>query len=169
MSSDRTKKNNSRISRRSFLNRAWTWLGVIAGVELSVITLNFLATGKKKEVQVSNSFLKVAGPIDSMVPGSVIPFRNGQFYLVRMEDGGFLALSLACTHLGCAVSYDNTRNEFICPCHSSAFDRVGNVLKPPATRALDTYRVIIESGMVKVDTSRKIKRKGFAQTDLVYA
>jgi len=43
------------------------------------------------------------------------------------------------------------------------------VMSPPAPRALDTYKVIIEDGVVKVDTRHKIRRKRFEKSDLVYA
>lgn len=123
--------------------------------------------GKKK---ISNtSFIKTAGLVGDISPGTVLPFKNGHFYLIRYNDGGFLALSLICTHLGCSIGWDSGRDQFICPCHASAFDNKGNVINPPASRALDAYRVFIEDGKVKVDTSRKIRRKRFENSDLVYA
>jgi cytochrome b6-f complex iron-sulfur subunit len=161
--------NKKTINRRSFLTRAWAWLGIIAGIEFGAVTLSFLSAGKKVSTLSNPALVKTAGTIDSIPAGSVVPFKNGQFYLVRLEDGGFLALSLACTHLGCAVTFDGSKKEFICPCHASSFDLTGNVLKAPAPRALDTYRVFIENGQVKIDTSKKIRRKGFSMSDLVYA
>ena len=89
--------------------------------------------------------------------------------LVRSEDGGFLALSLICSHLGCSVLWDKTKNQFICPCHSSAFDKLGNVINSPAPRALDYYPVIIEAGKVKIDMSQKKKRKKFEKNQVTYA
>ena len=47
--------------------------------------------------------LVVAGPSDAFAPGRVTAFPAGKFYLVRLEDGGFLALNRQCTHLGCSV------------------------------------------------------------------
>ncbi len=163
------KQHKEKLNRRSFLKRAWAWLGVIAGIELAAVAFNFLSVGKRKSKHLNPALIKSAGIIESIPPGSVIPFKSGHFYLVRMDDGGFLALSLACTHLGCAISFDGSKKEFICPCHSSVFDMTGNVLKPPAPRALDTYRVFIEGGEVKIDTSKKIRRRGFSIADLVYA
>ncbi len=46
----------------------------------------------------------------------------------------------------------------MCPCHSSSFDITGEVLSPPAPRALDLHPVRIENGIVKVDTVDPIKR-----------
>ena len=91
------------------------------------------------------------------MPHSVTAFVRGRFYLARLADGGFLALSRKCTHLGCTVPWVATENKFVCPCHASAFDITGNVISPPAPRALDIYAVMIENDIVKVDTSRADK------------
>jgi cytochrome b6-f complex iron-sulfur subunit len=94
---------------------------------------------------------------------------GGRFYLARQQDGGFIALSLRCTHLGCSVSWEDAKKRFICPCHSSAFDISGEVLNPPAARALDYYPVLIENGIVKVDVSDLRERKTFRKEQLIYA
>jgi cytochrome b6-f complex iron-sulfur subunit len=161
------KPQKEHINRRSFLKRAWAWIGAIAVFEFVAISFNMFSPGKKK---LSNSpFIKAAGLVDEINPGTVIPFKNGHFYLIRYADGGFLALSLICTHLGCSIAWDSEKDQFVCPCHASAFDNKGNVINPPAPRALDAYKVFIEDGAVKVDTSRKIRRKKFEKSDLVYA
>ena len=57
-----------------------------------------------------------------------------------MRDGEKVyALDLVCTHLGCTVNV--TPTGLVCPCHGSAFDREGRVLKGPADRALKRYEV----------------------------
>jgi cytochrome b6-f complex iron-sulfur subunit len=94
---------------------------------------------------------------------------GGRFYLARQQDGGFIALSLRCTHLGCAVSWEESKKRFICPCHSSAFDIRGEVLNPPAARALNYYAVMIENGIVKVDISNLVERNAFRKDQLTYA
>ena len=157
------------VTRRSFLKKAWAWLGVIAGLEFTAMAMNMFSTGKSKYKENPAAFIETVGYVDDILPGTVTPVKDGQFYLVRMADGGFMALSLICTHLGCSVRYNSEEKQFICPCHSSAFDLEGNVLNPPAPRALDAYRVFIDQGQVKVDTSRKIRRKKFSPGDLVYA
>ena len=87
---------------------------------------------------------------------------------MRLADGGFLALSSRCTHLGCMVPWDGKQRVFPCPCHASRFDERGDVLAPPATRALDLFPVVIEGGIVKVDTSRRIARARFEPGQVTY-
>ena len=75
----------------------------------------------------------------------VTAFPGGRFYLVRLQDGGFLALSSTCTHLECSVPWSEKERKFPCPCHGSVFDITGQVLSPPAPRALDLFPVSIEA------------------------
>jgi cytochrome b6-f complex iron-sulfur subunit len=103
----------------------------------------------------------VAGPVDQFEPGSVTAFPEGRFYLARLRDGGFLALSRQCTHLGCTVPWDAEQQRFVCPCHASAFDARGDVLSPPAPRALDLFPIRIENDVVKVDVSSPERRSAF--------
>ena len=110
------------------------------------------------------------GNYDQYPAGSVTPVEAGRFYLARLKDGGFLAIYRRCTHLGCAVPYDPATQEFICPCHGSAFTAEGDVLNPPAPRPLDLFALTInESGEITVDTSSPIERDHTNPTDIVYA
>jgi cytochrome b6-f complex iron-sulfur subunit len=145
--------------RRSFLGLAWLGIGVAALAEAAWIVGSFLRP--RQQALQSDGSLVVAGPSDGFAPGSVTAFPEGRFYLVRLEDGGFLALNRQCTHLGCSVPWDEASGRFACPCHASAFDLRGDVLAPPAPRPLDLFAVRIENGIVKVDTRAPIRRSAF--------
>ena len=145
--------------RRSFLRLAWLGLGVAALGEGIWIVASFLKPRAKAPESASG--LVVAGPAEGFAPGSVTAFQAGRFYLVRLDDGGFLALSRQCTHLGCSVPWDEAAGRFACPCHASVFDLRGVVLQPPAPRPLDLFALRIENGIVKVDVSAPIRRSSF--------
>jgi cytochrome b6-f complex iron-sulfur subunit len=145
--------------RRSLLRFAWLGLGVAALGEAAWIVASFLRP--RREAPKSTAALVVAGPAEGFAPGSVTAFPGGRFYLVRLPDGGFLALSRQCTHLGCSVPWDEASGRFACPCHASSFDLRGEVLAPPAPRPLDLFAVRIENGIVKVDASAPIRRSAF--------
>jgi cytochrome b6-f complex iron-sulfur subunit len=166
MNSD--KKTDTNKSRREFLVKAWKWLGVVVVAEVTLFTVSMLKPGKK-DLSDPDSSIKVIGGVDDFPLNSVTPDRANKFYLIRNNDGGFLALSLTCSHLGCSVLWDETKAQFICPCHSSAFDNLGNVINSPAPRALDYFPVIIEAGKVKIDMNRKQKRKKFDKSQVTYA
>ncbi len=53
--------------------------------------------------------------------------------------GGFTALSLICTHLGCTVEQKD--DGFACPCHGSRYNADGQVTRGPAPKALRVLRV----------------------------
>lgn len=69
--------------------------------------------------------------------------------LVMTEGTGFAALSSTCTHRGCTV--DARGDRIVCPCHGSTYDRRGMVLRGPAERALQRYRVHREGDVLLID------------------
>jgi cytochrome b6-f complex iron-sulfur subunit len=151
----------AKTTRRGFLSKLWLVLGGLALAELIWIVVSFLRPRRSRAGAGDGSGVIVAGPVERFEPDSVTAFREGKFYLVRLEAGGFLALHRKCTHLGCTVPWIADRRLFACPCHASVFDIRGDVLGPPAPRALDLFAVRIENGIVKVDTSRPIRRDAF--------
>jgi cytochrome b6-f complex iron-sulfur subunit len=147
-------------SRRTFLWRLWLALGGLAVLEYALAAADFLRPRRARSRDDGDGIV-IAGPIDRFEPDSVAAFPKGKFYLARLEDGGFLALSRECTHLGCTVPWSSYDHAFVCPCHASSFDITGNVLSPPAPRALDLHPVRIENGVVKEDTNTRLKRRSF--------
>jgi cytochrome b6-f complex iron-sulfur subunit len=152
-------------SRRRFMTTVWWGLGGLAFLEAVWVGISFLKPRRsRKEVDAG---VVIAGPVERFEPESVTAFQKGKFYLVRLEDGGFLALHRECTHLGCTVPWNAEQGRFICPCHASSFDIHGEVSGPPAPRPLDLLPVRIENGIVKVDTSRRMRRSRFQQSQVV--
>ena len=145
--------------RRDLLGKVARWTGLAVVAELLGVLAVYLWPSKGGAPQAAS--LVVAGPVADFAPSSVRAFPAGRFYLVRLADGGFLALSSRCTHLGCSVPWDAKEGRFPCPCHASVFDLRGEVLSPPAPRPLDLFPVLLEGGIVKVDTSRRIERTRF--------
>ena len=154
-------------SRRRFLIRLWVGLGIFAGIEFLGVVFAFLRPRKPPVREEDFGGIFEIGSVDDFEPESVTAFIRGQFYLSRLKDGGFMALSRKCTHLGCTVSWESQSKIFLCPCHASAFDITGEVISPPAPRALDLHPVDIENGVVTVDTGKRIKRKGFKISQVV--
>lgn len=155
-------------SRRSFLNKLWAVLGIITFAELMVLLTRFFKPQKPEVSAEELDAIIVAGPAENFEPGTVSAFVRGKFYLARLEDGGFLALSRSCTHLNCTVPWVAKEKKFICPCHSSEFDITGEVINPPAPRALNLYPITIENNVLKVDTGKLEKRTGFEASQPVY-
>lgn len=68
---------------------------------------------------------------------------------VSRDSEGVYAVSLVCTHLGCIVK--PAAGGFECPCHGSGFDRLGEVTKGPAPRALPWLKVTRSGNEFVVD------------------
>jgi cytochrome b6-f complex iron-sulfur subunit len=159
MAGERVSPTATSDRRRSFLGLVWLGIGIAALGEGAWTLASFLKPRRKDPA--GGSRLVVAGPSDMFAPGSVTAFPEGKFYLVRLQDGGFIALHRQCTHLGCSVPWDEASGRFACPCHASSFDLRGDVLAPPAPRPLDLFPVRVENEIVKVDTSAPIRRSAF--------
>ena len=155
-------------SRRSLLTKLWIGLGLVALFEALGVVFAFLQPGKATSRTGAGESIIEAGPVDNFPLESVTAFVRGKFYLARLQDGGFLAISRKCTHLGCTVPWESEKKKFVCPCHASEFDIRGEVISPPAPRALDIYPIVIENNIIKVDTSSQIKRSEFRATHVVY-
>jgi cytochrome b6-f complex iron-sulfur subunit len=162
-------KAAGKTGRREFFSKLWVILGQVALAELVFYTFSMLRPGKKFQKENPLSSIKIVGNVEDFKVNSVTADRINKYFLVRNEDGGFLALSLTCSHLGCSVLWEEEKKQFICPCHSSAFDKLGNVIKSPAPRALDYFPVSIKAGKVMIDTGQKQKRKKFEKNQLTYA
>ena len=162
------KKSETEPTRRSFFNMLWIILGGVALAEFVAVAFAFLRPPKLKARREDADSIITAGVVESFTPNSVTAFVRGKFYLARLEDGGFLALSRTCTHLGCSVPWVAKEMQFACPCHGSAFDITGNVIDAPAPRALDIYPMTIENKIIKVDTRKPIKRSTFRVEQVVY-
>jgi len=80
-------------------------------------------------------------------PGGALVFRDERVALLK-DDSGFYALSLVCTHLGCTVIV--SEDALSCPCHGSRFDSQGKVLKGPASRSLERFKVELHGDRVEV-------------------
>jgi len=154
-----TDPHSGESGRRRFLAAAWYFLGGALLLEAGWIAAGFFRPRRGRHE--AGASIVVAGPVDRFEKGSVTAFQNGGFYLARLDDGGFLAMSRECTHLGCTVGWDAEQGRFVCPCHASVYAIDGAVLKAPAPRPLDLFPVRIENRIVKVDVSRARRRSTF--------
>lgn len=160
--------NGRATTRRSFLGRLWLWLTGLAVLE-GVWVVSAILKPRPKRASEDDEAIVVAGPLARFESDTVTAFPAGRFYLSRLEDGGFLALSRRCTHLGCTVPWSADEHRFVCPCHASSFDITGQVLSAPAPRPLDLVEVRVENGVVKVNVARRLRRSAFDPGQVVRA
>ncbi len=80
------------------------------------------------------------------VDGWRIQSEKTSAWVVKFPDSRIAAYGPQCTHLGCAYHWDDSRNYFLCPCHTSIFNIDGAVVSGPAPRPLDRYETKVENG-----------------------
>jgi len=78
-------------------------------------------------------------PWEKIAPasGSAVRIGDENVGVYRDEKGVPHAVSLKCTHLGCALSWNAVAKTWDCPCHGSRFDVDGRVLYGPAGENLE--------------------------------
>jgi quinol---cytochrome c reductase iron-sulfur subunit, bacillus type len=78
------------------------------------------------------------------VDGWKVTSEKSTAWVVKDAANRITAFGPQCTHLGCAYHWDDSKTEFLCPCHNSLFDAEGNVVSGPAPRPLDRYETKVE-------------------------
>jgi len=61
-------------------------------------------------------------------------------YIDKVGDG-YRALSATCSHLGCRVRWDESKTQYLCPCHGGVYDREGRVVAGPPPQPLRRVNV----------------------------
>jgi Rieske Fe-S protein len=80
----------------------------------------------------------------AITPGSAVRFRAGALegFLVNPGGGGAIyALSAACTHMGCMITWLDGAGTFLCPCHGAQYNANGSVLSGIARHPLPRLQV----------------------------
>lgn len=157
------------VSRRMFLNRAWTATFATFLGFFGMSTLSFLwpklsgGFGTAINVGDAAEILKQVGP-----DGGYKPLFNpeGRFWLTYYDGTGdspvyaavgatelkVQALYRKCVHLGCSVPHCSKSMLFECPCHGSKYRLHGEYYGGPAPRGLDRFPVSVAGGKLVVDT-----------------
>lgn len=156
-------KRFTQISRRKFFRR---FIYTLLSLQVVYFIVRLLKPGYSQTAQ--DDYYE-AGEVSFFEAGRIYPFSSKNFFLHRLPDGGFLALSSKCTHLGCTIQFLPGENRFECPCHASAFNKTGEVLSAPATRTLDYFPVVIANNKVLVDTNNALRRDRFNRSQVIYA
>jgi cytochrome b6-f complex iron-sulfur subunit len=136
----------ARLSRRDFLKLARTVILTACGLLGLGGLVRFLDTRTQPDPQTDFDL----APADGFADGSRTSFPQVPAVVIK-DAGGFSALSLICTHLGCTV--ESKPDGFACPCHGSRFDPQGKVTRGPAAQPLKYLRTeITPDGRLHVHT-----------------
>ena len=81
-------------------------------------------------------------------PGGYI-YLDG-IIIAKTMNGGYLAVSQACTHQGATVTYQSGTNKFYCSSHGSLFNANGAVANGPASTSLKQYTVTVNGNNLTI-------------------
>lgn len=145
------ENTKSGMSRRRFLT-----FGVSAAG--TAIALGYLGVaGSFLEPPAANAeTLKEVGKVSDFEEGvpKLIKYQGSTtdegIYVINMGKEGWLALDFHCTHLQCAVNYEEAAKKFMCPCHGGVFDIKGNVLSGPLPKPLQRRIIKVQGRSVRV-------------------
>jgi menaquinol-cytochrome c reductase iron-sulfur subunit len=162
---------NEGTSRRNFYVVAiyglWAAISVALGLP-ALIYLLFPPKVKKKEewIEIGDvGRLATNSPVEltyrrTRIDGWKVISEKSTAWVVKTGDDQVTAFGPQCTHLGCAYHWEEGKNEFLCPCHTSLFSIEGKVLSGPAPRALDRYQTKLNGtklllGKLQVSAEKK--------------
>jgi len=158
------------VSRRAFYVGAIyaIWAAITAALGLPALVYLLLPPKGKKEsewVEVGDIAKLPAGTPTELtfrrnrVDGWKVTSEKSTAWVVKASDNSVVAFGPQCTHLGCAYHWEQPRNQFICPCHTSLFGIDGRVMSGPAPRALDRYDVRVEGQKLLLGNLRPGREK----------
>ena len=83
--------------------------------------------------------------------GKVVPVNDRPVIIVNLEQGGLRAYSAICTHLGCIVEWDDSRQFILCPCHDGRFNALnGAIISGPQPAPLPELELAVENDAIFV-------------------
>ncbi|MEP7014371.1 MAG: ubiquinol-cytochrome c reductase iron-sulfur subunit [Verrucomicrobiota bacterium] len=151
------------MTKRSFLGVLLGFGTVVVGAALSVPLIRFalhplLTTTTRtdwSDIGKMDEFASLKAPIKKLI---TVEQRDGwrkiisekAIYVLPMKDNVLRVLSPICPHLGCSLPWNESKQQFICPCHSAIFTLDGQRVSGPAPRAMDDLESKIDNGMLKV-------------------
>jgi menaquinol-cytochrome c reductase iron-sulfur subunit len=154
---------NENVSRRSFLGVLLGFATVVMGAALSVPLIRFalhpLLTKTTdigwSDVGKVDEFAALTAPVKRVIK---VEQRDAwrkivsekPIYVLPGASGSVRVLSPICPHLGCSIPWNESKQQFICPCHVAVFAKDGARASGPAPRSMDDLDSKVEDGMLKV-------------------
>lgn len=136
---ERSDDHGKQVPRRSFLN-------YLIGVSLTTFGLfstyaitKYLFPLKSLRAETESGLVRFSLAEIPVGEAKILRYKGEPSIVVRTHERTVRALSAVCTHLGCIVKWDSTKQLLVCPCHAAFFDVNGNVAGGPAPSPLASY------------------------------
>ena len=145
-----SSNRDSSLSRRRFITSllSFSVVATLGGVLVPIIGYLW---PPKRALGGSGERVEVGKAIEFPVgQGKVVSVNDKPVIIVNAEQG-VKAFSAICTHLGCIVEWDESRNIVLCPCHDGRFSPVnGGVISGPPPAPLPELPLTIEGDTIYV-------------------
>jgi cytochrome b6-f complex iron-sulfur subunit len=144
-----------RIKRRQLLRIGFLTATLLATAEVTGLLLPFIRVIKIEGLGAKITAGKKADVLTQFNSTKDEPILNnqGRFFLIH-APGAIAAAYRKCVHLGCAVPFVKSEDQFHCPCHGSLYDKKTALKKGgPAPYGLDLFHLAEVSGALVVDTN----------------
>jgi Rieske Fe-S protein len=151
----------SGTSRRHFFIAAiyglWAVISAAFGIPALIYLLFPPKARRNDEWVAAGDITRIAAslPVEvtfrqNRVDGWKVTSEKSTAWVVKDAANHVTAFGPQCTHLGCAVHWDDAKGEFLCPCHNSVFDVQGKVISGPAPRPLDRYETRLDGNQLMI-------------------
>jgi len=160
------KSETERIAsreRRSFLSVAIGVGSVGVGALLAIPLVRFalhpiLAKTTESawsDLGAPDDFASLTSPVKRLIK---VEQRDGwrriilekSVYVTKGANGQLRILSSTCPHLGCSITWNDAKTQFVCPCHVGVFSPDGSLISGPPPRSMDELETKVEDGRLKV-------------------
>jgi menaquinol-cytochrome c reductase iron-sulfur subunit len=155
------------LSRNEFVKIVVGAVGTVIGATIAIPAVGYLLTPAVDSMRANTGgdTWVPAGPLENYAVGKPQLFSftrtrvNGWertsssygVFILRKTDSETLALSNICTHLSCRVSWNEERQEYLCPCHDAQFTIDGAVAGGPPPRPMDHFETKVENGTLFIN------------------
>lgn len=149
-------------STPDFRHPTWRWGFLLMALLVALATLLallafflWLDPGSGRQVEYVR-----AGEVKNFSVGEPVRLPEQHFWLVRLSEREFVALSDRDPRNGCTVpwrpdfNFQGKSGWFRDPCHGSTYDLTGKRVFGPSQQDMDRFPLIIEGDQILVDTSK---------------
>jgi cytochrome b6-f complex iron-sulfur subunit len=145
----------ARVKRRQLLRLGFVGAAAVATAELVALLPSFARVLKIEGLGGSVPAGAKADVLAAFSKTNDRPILNlqGRFFLIH-APGAIAAAYRKCVHLGCAVPFNVSEDQFHCVCHQSIYYKNSALKKEgPAPRGLDLFHIQEVNGALIVNTN----------------
>jgi Rieske Fe-S protein len=151
--SDVKSEDSTNWTRRIFVRESLKgWLSLVLAPAIYATTIDLIRARKLVRTQ-----SKDVGAAESLLAhkSKTVLFGNTRVLVLRDGTGELHAVNAVCTHMGCSLRFEADRSNgyLACNCHESNFTLHGEIMRGPATRSLEEYRIEVIGGRLVLSES----------------